>query len=196
MMMDLSRVIAIVLTAVLGTSTWAQDNNLLDQINRTAVPNVHVEKLITILEQYQSECERLHTSDLYIEYKEPAPQIQIDPQSVYRIKIHSNGSEATVFQANPVCGNFGNAWRAIGSIRTFILVEDTVYENWLSGPPQTFRIEGQIIVVLPLTQDQCSFLDESVLVDVGDECYAALIWEPAAEDFYGYGTPLVLKHEI
>lgn len=194
--MNPTKWIAIGFASALCAESWAQDLSIIEQINRTSVPEVHLEKLFTILDKYQSECERLYTSDLYIEYEEPTPKITIDPQAIYRLKIHANGSEATVFQANLACGNFGNAWRATGSIRTFLFVGETVYENWLSGAPQTMKIDGQFILLLPLTQDQCFFLDESVLVDVDDECYAALIWEPTAEDFYGYGTPLVLKREI
>lgn len=195
-MMNPTKWIAVVLASALGTQSWTQELSIIEQINRTSAPKVHVEKLVAILEKYQSECERLYASDLYVEHMEPAPNIKVDPQAIYRIKIHSNGSEATVFQANLFCGDFGNAWRATGSTRTFLLVGDTVYENWLSGSPQTLKIDGQFILVLPLSSDQCSFVDESVLVDVNDECHAALIWEPTAEDFYGYGSPLVLKHEI
>jgi hypothetical protein len=195
-MMNPTKWLAAVFASALGAQSWAQDLSIIEQINRTSVPKVHLEKLVTILEKYQSECDRLYTSDLYIDYEEPAPKIQVDPQAIYRVKIHSSGSEATVFQANLFCGNFGNAWRATGSTRTFLLVGDTVYENWLAGPPQTLKIDGEFVLVLPLTSDQCSFVDESVLVDANDECYAALIWEPTAEDFYGYGTPLMLNHEI
>ena len=82
---------------------------------------------------------------------------------------------------------------------------ETVYYEYEPAPcvdlefyndGKTLKIDGEFVLVLPLTSDQCSFVDESVLVDANDECYAALIWEPTAEDFYGYGTPLMLNHEI
>lgn len=174
----------------------ATPSEIIEQVSRSPIPVEHSILLAQILADYQAECERLHLSKMYNEYQSEHAPLQIDPQSIYRIKIHENGTEATVFQANPSCGNFGNLWRATGSIRTFVLVQETVFENWLSGPPETIRVDGQIILVLPLTQDQCSFLDESVLVDVDEECYGALIWEPTVEDFYGYGAPLLLHHEI
>ena len=181
----------------LGTnSLFAQDADIIDQISRSAVPKTHLGTLLKIINEYQVECERFHTSEIYSEYIEPIPVLQIDPQSIYRIKVHQNGLEATVFQANPKCGKFGNIWRATGSIRTFVLVNDSIFENWLSGPPETLNIDGQIVLILPLDQEQCSYLDENVIVDVADDCFGALIWEPAAGDFYGYGTPLFLNLEI
>lgn len=169
---------------------------ILEQISNSSIPEEHTVLLAQILDDYHTECERLHLSKMYSEHQPEDPILHLDAQSIYRIEIHQNGTEATVFQANPACGYLGNIWRATGSVRTFLLVGGVVYENWLSGPPQTLRIDGQIILVLPLTPDQCFFLDESVLVDLNDECYAALIWEPTGEDFYGYGTPLMLNHEI
>ena len=169
---------------------------ILEQISNGSIPQEHTTLLAQILADYEAECERLHLSKMYIDYQNEYPILRLDPQSIYRIKIHHNGTEATVFQANPSCGYLGNIWRATGSIRTFVLVEDMVFENWLSGPPETFRIEDQIILMLSLTQEQCSYLEESVLVDLDDDCYGALIWEPVAGTFYGHGKPLLLNQEI
>ena len=175
---------------------WSQDNDIWEQISRTAVPTHHLHTLADIISDYESECERFQQSSMYASNHEPSSGLHIDPQAIYRVKIHDSGLEATVFQANPVCGDFGNIWRATGSIRTFILVNDAVFVNWLSGPPDTVRIDEHIVLVLPLDPEQCAYLDESIIVDVDNVCYGALIWEPIAGDFYGYGASSLLNLEI
>ena len=109
------------------------------------------------------------------------------------MKIHKSGLEATIFYASLDCGRLGDVWGATGAIKAFVLVDDLVFENWLSAPPETVILEDkEVVLILPLLRDDCNNLDNQSIIETSDGCYGAVIWNEEIESFFGHGYPLSL----
>ena len=171
----------------------ATDSGILDQLSKVPIPELHFTLLDEIIAEYKQECDRVSLSNLYFSKVDVVAELYINPRSIYRVKIHKSGLEATIFYASMDCGRLGDIWGATGAIKAFILVNDLVFENWLSAPPETVVLEDkEIVLILPLLRDDCNVLDTQSIIETSDGCYGAVIWNEEIESFFGHGYPLSL----
>ena len=176
-----------------GQLIVAANGSILDQLSKVPMPENHVSLLAEILSEYQQECDRISLSNLYFSEVDTVAELYINPRSIYRMKIHKSGLEATIFYASLDCGRLGDVWGATGAIKVFVLVNDLVFENWLSAPPETVILEGkEVVLILPLLRDDCNVLDTQSIIETSDGCYGAIIWNEDIESFFGHGYPLRL----
>ena len=146
-----------------GQLIVAANSSILDQLSKVPMPENHVSLLAEILSEYQQECDRISLSNLYFSEVDTVAELYINPRSIYRMKIHKSGLEATIFYASLDCGCLGDVSGATGAIKAFVLVDDLVFENWLSAPPETVILEDkEVVLILPLLRDDCNNLDNQV----------------------------------
>lgn len=176
-----------------GQLIVAANGSILDQLSKVPMPENHVSLLAEILSEYQQECDRISLSNLYFSEVDTVAELYINPRSIYRMKIHKSGLEATIFYASLDCGRLGDVWGATGAIKAFVLVDDLVFENWLSAPPETVILDDkEVVLILPLLRDDCNNLDNQSIIETSDGCYGAVIWNEEIESFFGHGYPLRL----
>ena len=144
------------------------------------IPKLHQSYIEQFILEKENQCLR-HGIDL---------EIEIDPYAIYTLMIADDGTMATIFHAVLNCAGKGNLWSSISGTKTFILVDDQIFENWFTAPPKRLIVDGSIALLLSLDGTQCDFSNKDLAINLVTSCHALVHWKSEAKTFYGFGSPL------
>lgn len=143
--------------------------------------------VVRILSDFQQQCESAQTEvlpEIDAELKkESFANLLVDDGAIYEIEITSGGKKSTVVYTAFNCSNVGYAWCGSGGCRSFLVVDDVVFDwNILGGKPFIAKSQDQVFVVSATAGFACT--DSSGEQGFGSsDCYTFTFWDEQTKTF-------------
>ena len=150
--------------------------------------------LVSILDDYQSQCLAVQADFLDIDYEEDDPivaDLSLPDDSIYEIIITADGQTATVLYANFHCTNVGSAWCGSSGCTSYMIFDGTTFQTEGLKPVSVVVSENEVAVIVPRSGGSCLGADGRTLSSDAS-CYAVAVWDGVSKTFnsLGSGVPI------